>query len=67
MSKHKHRWQFVRKYKDAYTRACLRKLKTGNYYPKDKNKRAKVIFEDSKEKAEFICECGKVKIVEVKR
>ena len=54
--KHKHRWQFVRQFPDYVNMKCS------------------VVKEDEKipytlipSKAEFICECGKIKVVEVKR
>jgi len=60
--KHKHKWQFVRNYE-------LVKYGKGkdDYIELTMSRENKEIFKEVKEYAEFICECGKVRVVEVKR
>ena len=58
--KHKHRWQFVKLYNHTIDRVPY-----PDYMNTIATKEVKINLE--KAKAIFICECGKVKIVEVKR
>ena len=59
---HKHIWHFVRNYD-------LVKYGKGkdDYIELEVDKENKEIFEEVKEYAQFICECGATKIVEVKK